>query len=75
MIRRSREDNERGRARRNRRLGEEREKKDEEEEFEVDELDEVFEVDEERAARRRCRAMLTAARREAWREVRWMSAR
>ena len=69
MIRRSREDNERGRARRNRRLGEEREKKDEEEDVEV------FEVDEERAARRRCRAMLTAARREAWREVRWISAR
>jgi len=70
VIRRIREDKERGRARRNRRLGEEREKKDEEEEFEVDEVD-----DEERAATRRCRAMLTAASLEAWREVRWISAR
>jgi len=60
VIRRSREDKERGRARRNRRLGEE--------DFKVVE-------DEERAARRRCRAMLTAARREAWREVRWSRAK
>ena len=62
-MRRNREDKDRGRARRKRRLGEEREV--------------AFEVEEEehRVAMSRCRAMLTAARREAWRAVRWMSAR
>ena len=66
MRRRRREDKERGSASKNTRF-EKWDEKDEEEDLEV--------VKEERAAQRRWRAMLTAVRREAWREVRWMSAR
>ena len=66
MRRSRREDKESGSASRNTRF-EKWDEENEEEDFEV--------VEEERAAQRRWRAMLTAVRREAWREVRWMSAR
>ena len=73
MRRRRREDKDMGKARRNTRLEGEKEKEDDKEDKEkesevVEEVEE--EVEEERAAMTRWRAMLTAARREAWSEVR-----